>query len=293
MEGMHMYLAWINEYLHVARKLSITAAARELNMSQPNLSRHLKQLEAELGFKLFVVRNRRIHLTRAGKHFLDNAAPLEKKFHKMVDECRELAASEIVPVYVKEPPFDDSIAREYLSFLNGTLNEANRYHLVFVSELSNRTRSASIGGDCDIDIIYASSQQAADVRNDGWHMHPLGTAQLGVWVEHDTPFADKDELALDDLARITIGFPNNPRHPLRKAYISFMEGAGFTPNYCEFQVEDRYSFLSSAPAGCGFLYPADLRNDYKMQWRGDLVFVPLCEEASLEAFAISKTVELG
>lgn len=287
-----MYMAWISEYLHVARKLSITAAARELNMSQPNLSRHLKQLEAELGFKLFVVQNRRIHLTRAGMHFLDNASSLEKKFNKMVGECRELAASEVVPLYVKEPPFDDSIAREYLAFLNGTLNESNHYHLVFVSELSNRTRSASIAGDCDIDIVYASKRQVADAESEGWHMHRLGSAQLGVWVEHASPFACKDELSLAELEQIVIGFPNNPRHPLRNAYISFMEEAGFTPNYCEFQVEDRYSFLSSAPPECGFLYPADLRNDYKMQWRGDLVFVPLCEQAALEAFAISKRVEL-
>ena len=84
--------------VEIARTGSINKASRRLLVAQPNLSRHLKQLEAELGFKLFVVQNRRIHLTRAGMHFLDNASSLEKKFNKMVGECRELAASEGVPL---------------------------------------------------------------------------------------------------------------------------------------------------------------------------------------------------
>lgn len=288
-----MYMTWINEFLCVARRMSITAAARELNMSQPNLSRHLKQLESELGFKLFVVRNRRIHLTAAGKHFLDNASIISSKFQKMVDECRELAANEVTPLQVKEPPFNDGIASAYLYFLNTELNANKHYHFVFGSDSGNRSRGTNVASNYDIDVIYALPSQVDAYLGEGWSMHRLGEAPMGVWVEQSTPFAQKDELSLDDLAQITIGFPNNPRHPLRRPYLTLMEEAGLPSNYCVFQVENRYDFISSAPAGCGFIYPADLGHDYKMSWRGDLVFVPLCEQATFEAFAVSKTVDLG
>ena len=288
-----MYLAWINEFLCVARRMSITAAARELSMSQPNLSRHLKQLESELGFKLFVVQNRRIHLTTAGKHFLDNASVISLKFQELLGECRELAANEVVPLHVKVPPFDDGIASAYLLFLNNTLNANKHYHFIFESDSGNRSRGGSVASNYDIDVVYLAPSQIETFARDGWSMRHLGDARMGVWIEQGTPFAQQDMLSLDDLAQITIGFPNNPRHPLRKGYLTIMEEAGLAANFCTFQVENRYDFISSAPAGCSFLYPADLSHDYKMSWRGDLVFVPLCEQATLAAFAISKTVDLG
>lgn len=287
-----MFMSWITEFLCVARKMNITAASRELNMSQPNLSRHLKQLEAELGFPLFVTENRRIHLTTAGKHFLDNASIMSAKFEKMVNDCRQLAASEIVPLHVKEPPYNDKISQQYLSYLNSELNRSKHYHLIFLSELTDLTPGAREAKGCDIDIAYLSKTQVEEAMRAGNKVRMLGRAQLGVWVERSTPFAEKELLTMDDLAKITLGFPNNPGHPLREGYLSLMKEAGKKPNYCEFQCENRFSFITSAPPECGFILPCDSNTDYQMQWRGDLVFVPLCDEVYLTAYALSKTIDL-
>ncbi len=286
-----MFMSWITEFLCVARKMNITAAARELNMSQPNLSRHLKQLEAELGFPLFVTKNRRIHLTTAGKHFLDNAAIMNAKFMKMIDDCRDLAASEIVPLQVKEPPYNDKISQAYLAFLNKELNRENRYHLIFLSELTDLMPGAHGDKSCDVDIAYLTKTQVNNAILQGNFVHELGRVHLGVWVGEETPFAFKESLDLSDLAQITLGFPNNTGHPLRDAYISLMKEAGFEPNYCEFQCENRLCFIDSAPPECGFILPADSSNDYRMQWRGDLVYVPLQNEVYLTAYALSKVVD--
>ena len=53
-------------FLAVAREESITGAAEALHMTQPPLSRQLKELEEELGKQLFVRGNRRITLTEEG-----------------------------------------------------------------------------------------------------------------------------------------------------------------------------------------------------------------------------------
>jgi len=53
-------------FLAVAREESITAAAEQLNMTQPPLSRALKDLEEELGVQLFIRGARKISLTEEG-----------------------------------------------------------------------------------------------------------------------------------------------------------------------------------------------------------------------------------
>ena len=53
-------------FLAVTREGNISAAAQSLNLSQPSLSRQLKDLEDELGAKLFIRGNRHIELTEEG-----------------------------------------------------------------------------------------------------------------------------------------------------------------------------------------------------------------------------------
>ena len=50
-------------FLAVAREQSISGAAEVLHLSQPTLSRQLKDLEEELGKRLFIRGNRKITLT--------------------------------------------------------------------------------------------------------------------------------------------------------------------------------------------------------------------------------------
>lgn len=53
-------------FLAVARESSITRAAESLNMTQPPLSRQLKELEEELGKQLLIRGNRKVTLTEEG-----------------------------------------------------------------------------------------------------------------------------------------------------------------------------------------------------------------------------------
>ena len=53
-------------YLAVVREGNISAAAQALHVSQPALSRQMRDLEEELGVTLFERGSRRIHLTEEG-----------------------------------------------------------------------------------------------------------------------------------------------------------------------------------------------------------------------------------
>src|SRR5712671_1538519 len=60
----------------VARLGSVTAAAREMDYSQPSVSHHLARLEAETGAQLVQRAGRGIRLTQAGRLLADRAAEI-------------------------------------------------------------------------------------------------------------------------------------------------------------------------------------------------------------------------
>ncbi|MGM9902660.1 hypothetical protein A5844_002494 [Enterococcus sp. 10A9_DIV0425] len=61
-----MELRVLNYFLTVAREKTISRAAEVLHLSQPTLSKQLKELEEELGVQLFIRGNREITLTEEG-----------------------------------------------------------------------------------------------------------------------------------------------------------------------------------------------------------------------------------
>ena len=62
----YMDLRVLNYFLAVAREENISKAAEYLHITQPTLSRQLKELEEELGAELFIRGKRNLSLTDEG-----------------------------------------------------------------------------------------------------------------------------------------------------------------------------------------------------------------------------------
>lgn len=77
-----MEIRVLQYFLAVAREQSISGAAEFLHLSQPTLSRQLKDMEEELGKQLFIRGNRRIMLTEEGVILRKRAEEIVDLVHK-------------------------------------------------------------------------------------------------------------------------------------------------------------------------------------------------------------------
>lgn len=88
-----MELRHLRYFCVVAEELNLTCAAERLHMSQPPLSRQIKQLEQEVGTELFERGTRGLRLTPAGIFFQQHAIQILEKVEVTVDATRHIARS--------------------------------------------------------------------------------------------------------------------------------------------------------------------------------------------------------
>ncbi len=104
-----MEIRHLKYFLTVAEELNFTKAAEKLYISQPPLSRQIKELEKEIGAELFSRSNKRVELTEAGKYFQKEAQAIVRNL-----EAASLKARKI----------SDNVSGEYrIAYISSTFSE--------------------------------------------------------------------------------------------------------------------------------------------------------------------------
>jgi DNA-binding transcriptional LysR family regulator len=88
-----MELRHLRYFVVVAEEQNVTRAAERLHLSQPPLSRQIRDLEDELGIELFRRTAKSLTLTEAGKVFLSEARAVLLRADQAVDAARAAAKS--------------------------------------------------------------------------------------------------------------------------------------------------------------------------------------------------------
>ncbi|WP_297361155.1 LysR substrate-binding domain-containing protein [Thauera sp.] len=105
-----MELRHLRYFVAVAEELNFTRAAARLHIGQPPLSMQIRDLEQEIGVRLFERNQRRVALTAAGARFLGHVRHILGGIDEAVADARRAAAGEVGELrvgFTSSLPFTD------------------------------------------------------------------------------------------------------------------------------------------------------------------------------------------
>lgn len=89
-----MELRHLKYFLKLAEELSFIRAAEKLFISQPPLSRQIKELETEIGAQLFERNNKRVALTEAGKFYEKEMREVFKNIERINIKTKKISENQ-------------------------------------------------------------------------------------------------------------------------------------------------------------------------------------------------------
>ncbi|WP_295814031.1 LysR family transcriptional regulator [uncultured Nitratireductor sp.] len=101
---MKVTIKQIESFLAVASDGNFSSAARRLGTAQPALSQAVRDLETELGVRLFDRTTRRVELTSAGREFMGSAGKVMDDLDHAIQNARDLAERKRGRIRIAAPP---------------------------------------------------------------------------------------------------------------------------------------------------------------------------------------------
>lgn len=130
-----MELRHLRYFVAVAEEQNVTRAAARLHVSQPPLSRQVRDLEDELGIALFEHGAKSVRLTEAGHVFLNEARAVLQRVEQALQTIKAVASGQQGEIHVGYAP---SLTVEVLPRALRRFQEANPNIRVHLHDLSTQ-----------------------------------------------------------------------------------------------------------------------------------------------------------
>ena len=187
-----MELRVLQYFLAVAREHSISGAAQSLHLSQPTLSRQLKEMEEELGKQLLIRGNRRVTLTEEGMILRKRAEEIIELVRKAEDEI-SLSDENIAGDITVGAGETDGVR-----FLTRAAQAVQKDHPLVHFHIISGDKASVIEsmdkGLIDFGLVFGEIDTAR------YETIPLPYKDTwGVLMRRDSPLADKENISPEDL----------------------------------------------------------------------------------------------
>ena len=182
----------------VAKRLNFTKAANELNITQPAVTKHIKEIELNLNIKLFERNGTKIKLTKAGEILLKYTEEIFSVYQKMEFEIGQLqekqkgtlrlGASTTIAQYVL-PPILAEFRKRFPEI-----------QLSLVIQNSEKIEDLLANQKIDIGLIEAQ------IKNRTFHYFPFMKDEIVLVSRQNHSISTKNNIKLDDLKNIPLVF---------------------------------------------------------------------------------------
>ncbi|MBK1699163.1 LysR family transcriptional regulator [Rhodovibrio salinarum] len=225
----------------VMRTGTVTAAARELNISQPALSQILRHTEDELRISLFERAKGRLHPTEAATELYQEAERVFSGLDALRRRVADMRAGRVglVRLAASAPPS--------MSFLPEAISAFRARHpeVVLRSMVGPVANLTQMVRDGDAGIAVAMN----DAPQPGLDVELLGTVTMVCLLPAGHPLSAQTTLTLNDLAAETLISYRQPTLPGRRlARLAAEAGLSFMP---EIEIDASISALPFVQQGLG------------------------------------------
>ena len=183
----------------IANSGTFREAAEKMYVSQPSLSISVRDLEKELGFKIFRRTSSGTFLTRRGMEFYEKAQELVKGFDVFQNQYAN----------PEEEKDEFSIASQHYDFLPPTITAFSERYPDYKNFRIFESTTVQIldevaQGHSEIGIIYLNNQNQKGIMQRveklGLEVIELIPFQTHIYLREGHPLAEKEELVMEDLA---------------------------------------------------------------------------------------------
>src|SRR5690625_3031361 len=184
-----MELRHIKYFLAVAEELNFSEAAKKLHITQPPLSRQIKELEKEVGAKLFHRTKHHVELTSAGKAF-------KKRAILIFDQIEQACVSARLSSTGTKGEFRIGFTGAVQDLIPTLREYRQRYPMVklILNHMSTADQIAALNEN-RIDIALISSQ----INSELIQVAPLKKMNFVAAISEKHPLATKEKIFLRDL----------------------------------------------------------------------------------------------
>lgn len=248
-------LRYIKYFLSVAKELHFRKAAELLYISQPGLSRQIKQMEDDLGIKLFERNNRKVKLTKAGEYLKKELSSHLKSLNDIINHAQLLAKGidgKLKLAYVGSA-MQQLIPRLLLKFRESSPNV-----LINLTEMDNRSQIQALF-DMDIDIGFVRLERVPR----GLKIQPATTESFSLVLPDNHPI---DESNFENLRQFKnenfILFDASYSESYYEKVMQIFDDSGFYPNVLHstvnagsiYRLVENYFGISIVPTSLSYGY---------------------------------------
>lgn len=226
-----MDIRTLQYFLAVAREESISGAAEFLHMTQPPLSRQLKELEAELGKQLFIRGNRKITLTEDGMILRKRAEEIVALMEKTKAEINASAENITGDIYIGCAETEGM--RMLAKIISKIRQEYDHIHFHIFSGCRRRFRTSD-SGLLDFGLFI----EPADLKKYDFIKLPI-TDIWGLWMTKASPLAENKTIKPHDLLGLPLIISNQAM--VKNEIAGWMGG-----NYDNLNIVATYNLLYNA-----------------------------------------------
>jgi DNA-binding transcriptional LysR family regulator len=191
-DWLRMELRDLRYFVTVAEELNITRAAARLNVSQPPLSRQIRDLEDELGVVLLERSPKEVRLTSAGKMFLKEARGILRQAAEAMRKVRAFGLAEAAELRVGYAPSPtvEILPRALRAFQKA----APKARVQLLDQSTEESLAGLAAGTIDVALIVQPPLKGRS----GLVFKKLLELPAGVIVPPEYPFAQRSSVTLDD-----------------------------------------------------------------------------------------------